>query len=128
MKASRNRLGIAQNRRAGGGVARVPNRDMAGELTQDRLVKDLGNEAHVFVKDNAFTVADSNAGGLLATVLEREEAKERHTRHILTRCPSPKDPTLLVRGIVVVQKRKGYHGLLYRFQPPLRLMRRAPRW
>src|ERR671934_101768 len=62
-------------RRAGGRVARVPDRDLAVQTAQLLLGENLGDEAEVAEHGQTAVVGDSDTGRLLPAMLEREEAE-----------------------------------------------------
>ena len=66
---------------------------------QNLLVEDLGDEPHVLVHPHLAAIADRDAGGLLASMLKREEGKERHARRFLARCIESDDSTFLLRSV-----------------------------
>ncbi len=76
------RLSIRPVRRARGRVARVADRELAGQSTQLLLVEDLGHEAHVAKGRQVAAVRHRDAGRLLAAVLEREEPEVREPRDV----------------------------------------------
>ena len=65
------RLRVDDNRRTGGGVARVTDSDVAGELGEQILVENRADQAHVFVRTDRTAVGCCDARGLLSTVLKR---------------------------------------------------------
>ena len=87
------RLRVRPVRRAGRRVARVADRDVAGERLQVLLVEDLRDEAHVAEHGQAAAVGDGDPGRLLAAVLEREQAEVgRAARRRGSRERMPKTP------------------------------------
>ena len=71
----RERLGVAQVRRAGGGIARVADGHVADEVVQDfRAVEHLRHQAHAVVLEKLPVVAGDDAGAFLAAMLERVKA------------------------------------------------------
>ena len=69
------RLRVRPVRRAGGRVARVPDRGLAAQAAQLLLVEDLRDEAEVAQRREPALVGDGDPRRLLAAVLEREEAE-----------------------------------------------------
>ena len=67
------RLGVLPDRGAGGRVAAVGDREVAGERRDPPLVEDLADHAQVLVDHQVAAVGDADAGRLLAAVLEREQ-------------------------------------------------------
>ena len=53
----------------------MADRQVPFEGVQGDFVEDLGHEPHVFVDDDPLTVAEGDARGLLAAVLERVETE-----------------------------------------------------
>ena len=76
------RLRVRPRVRAGRRVARVPDRDIAGERLQLLLVEDLRDEAHVAEHGQPAAVGDRDPRRLLAAVLEREEAEVAEPRDV----------------------------------------------
>ena len=77
-----DRLRVRPVRRAGGGVARVADRHLAGEAAELLLAEDLGDEAHVAKSGDTALVRDRDPGRLLAAVLQREEPEVREARDV----------------------------------------------
>ena len=78
------RLHVRVGARPGGRVARVADRVRAPEVGQDLLVEDLCDEAHLGeALDPGLAVGGGDAGRLLPAVLERVEAEEGESSHIL---------------------------------------------
>ncbi len=86
------RLRVVPGACAGGGVARVPDRDVALERCQRGLVEDLGDQAHVLVDEDLAAVADRDAGRLLAAVLQGVEAVVGQLGDVLPGAHTPKTP------------------------------------
>ena len=63
-------------------VARVPDRDLARQRLELLLVEDLGDEAHVANDGEPAAVGDRDPRGLLAAVLEREQAEVGEARDV----------------------------------------------
>ena len=72
-------------------VARVPDRDLAGQRLQLLLVEDLGHEPHVAEHGEPAALGDGDPGRLLAAVLQREEGEVREPRHIALDRPDSED-------------------------------------
>src|SRR2546421_5164386 len=77
-----HRLGIFHPVGAGGGVASVPQGEVAGEAIERQLVKGLGNQSDVLVHPQASPVAGRDAGAFLAAMLQRVEAEIGEVRHL----------------------------------------------
>ena len=78
------RLGIAQRRRAGRGVAHVTQGEIALQTGDAFRRKDLRNQAGILVHVNTAPVRYGNSGGLLAAMLQCIQAEEGHARHIFS--------------------------------------------
>jgi len=87
-----DRLSVRPVRGAGGGVARVSDRDLAGEPAQLLLAEDLGDETHVAKCGDAAFVRDGDPGRLLAAVLQREEPEVREPGDVAVGCVDAEDP------------------------------------
>ena len=72
-------------------VARVPDRDLAGQRLQLLLVEDLGHEPHVAQHGEPAALGDGDPGRLLAAVLQREEGEVREPRHVALDRPDAED-------------------------------------
>ena len=68
-------LGIEQRRVAGGGVARVADGHVAGQLGQHVVGKDLRDQAHALDVGQMLAVGGGDAGRLLPAMLQRVEAE-----------------------------------------------------
>ena len=68
------RLGVAQVRRAGGGIAGVADGDGADHVVQDVPMEDLRHQPHAFMGVELFAVGGDDAGAFLSAVLEGVEA------------------------------------------------------
>ena len=103
---AQGRLRVLPVGRAGGGVPGVADRDMAPQARQGRLVEDLGDQAEVLVDDDPVAVADRDAGGLLAAVLQRVQAEVGQLGDLLAGRPDPEHAALVLRtrllGVEVV--------------------------
>ena len=99
------RLDVALGVGAGGRVARVADRVVAGERRQHRRREDVGDQPLVLVEPGPLAVADGDAGCLLPTMLEREQPEERHLGHpVAVRRRDPDHPALLSRAIDAVDR------------------------
>ena len=65
-------LGVGKATAAGGGVARVPDGQLANERCDVFPAERLGDQAHVGVEPNAAVVGSCDAGAFLAAVLKGE--------------------------------------------------------
>ena len=73
------RLGVLPDRRAGGRVAAMGDRQLALERRQAPLVEDRGDHPEVLVEHQLLAVADRDPGRLLAAVLEGEQPERRRS-------------------------------------------------
>ena len=87
------RLRVRPAVRAGRRVARVPDRELAGERLELLLVEDLGDEAHVADDREAPAVGHRDARGLLPAMLEREEAEVREAGDLAVSRADSEDTT-----------------------------------
>ena len=71
--------------RAGGGIAVVPDGDVAGELAQGFLVEYLRNEAHAGEYLDALAIRGGYAGALLPAVLQGEQGEIGKPGYIFVR-------------------------------------------
>ena len=85
-----DRLRVLPRRRPGGGVAVVPDREVALQRGEAALVEHLGDEAHVLDDRDRLAVADRDAGRLLAAVLEREQPEVGEVGDRLARARTPR--------------------------------------
>ena len=76
------RLRVRPLVRAGGRVARVADRGLARKRVQLLLVEHVRDEAHLAQHGEPALIRDRDARGLLAAVLEREQAEVRETRNV----------------------------------------------
>ena len=74
---------------------------MATQRVERGLVEDLRDQAHVLVDQDLFAVADRDAGGLLAAVLERVEPEVGELGDLFTGRPDAEDPARVLRTPVV---------------------------
>ena len=98
------RLRVLPRRRAGRRVAGVADGDVALQGGERRLVEDLRHQAEVLVDDQRAAVADGDAGGFLAAVLQRVQAEVGELGDLLAGRPDAEDPAGVLRGLVVVEK------------------------
>ena len=75
-------LRVPPLRRPGRRVARMPDRKLAVQAAKLPLVEHLRDEAHLAQRRQAALVGDRYAGGLLAAVLQREQAEVRDPRDV----------------------------------------------
>ena len=75
----------------------MPDRDVAAQAGQRRLVEDLGDQAEILVDDDAGAVADGDAGRLLAAVLQGVEAVVGELGDVLAGSPDAEHAALLPR-------------------------------
>ena len=66
-------LRVEQRGVAGGGVAGVADGEIAGELLQDFVGEDVGDQAHALDVREVMAVGGGDAGGLLPAMLQRVE-------------------------------------------------------
>ena len=111
------RLGVLPGAGAGRGVARVPDRDVALERVERRLVEDLRDQAHVLVDQDLPPVADRDAGRLLAAVLQGVEPEVGQLGDFLAGGPDAEDAAGVLRALVV-----GVEAVVRRPSPPFRLL------
>ena len=96
------RLVVAMGVGAGSAVAGVADGVVAGEGGHRGGREHVGHQAAVLVAANAAAVADCNAGGLLAAVLQREETEEGQLGNALSvRSGDAEDAALLLRALVI---------------------------
>jgi hypothetical protein len=69
-------LGVAQLGRAGGGITRMADGDMAEQEAQVVLVEDLRDQPHPLVDVRHAPVAGDDAGGFLPAMLQGVKAKK----------------------------------------------------
>ena len=85
------RLGVLPDAGAGGRVPGVADGQVAAQRVEGRLVEDLRHQAHVLEDHDLGAVADRDAGGFLAAVLERVETEVGELGHLLARGPDAED-------------------------------------
>ena len=93
------RLRVDDDGAAGGGVARVPDRDEAAQPAQDRFVERAGDQPHLAVAVDAAAVADREPGALLAAVLQRVEPEVSEPRDVFARRVDSGDPARFVQYV-----------------------------
>ena len=75
-----DRLRVHQGSVAGGRVARVPERRVAGKARKHFGLKNIGHQAHAFFEMQFAPVARNDSGRFLAAMLQRVEAEVSHLR------------------------------------------------
>ena len=96
-----HRLRVAPRARAGGRVARVADREVAGERGEGAIVEGVGHEAHVLHDGERVPVAHGHARGLLATVLQCVEAEVGQVSDVLARRIDAEDPASLLGSLIL---------------------------
>ena len=92
------RLDVALVRRPGRRVPGVADRVVAGQRLQRLVGEDVRHEPGLLVDPGPVAVADGDAGGLLAAVLQGEQPEERELGDALAvRCRDAEHATLLRR-------------------------------
>ena len=76
----------------------MPDRDVAAQAGQRRLVEDLRHQAEILVDHHAGAVAHRDAGRLLAAVLQRVQTEVGELRHLFAGGPDPEDAALVLRA------------------------------
>ena len=74
----------------------MPDRDVAAQARQRRLVEDLGHQAEILVDDDTAAVADRDAGGLLTAVLQGVQAEVREFGDLFATRPDPEHAALVL--------------------------------
>jgi hypothetical protein len=74
---------------------------VAAQGAQHRLVEDLGDQAHVFVDEDAAALADRDARGLLAAVLQRVQPVVGEFGNFLAWRPDAEDATGVFGSVVL---------------------------
>ncbi len=74
----------------------MPDRDVAAEAEQGRLVEDLGNQPEILVRDDGGPVAHRDTGGFLTAVLKGVESEISHFGNIFTRRPDADDAAFVL--------------------------------
>ena len=95
------RLRVLPGAGAGRGVARVADGQVALERVEGGLVEHLRDQAHVLVDQDLPPVADRDAGGLLAAVLQGVEPEIGQLGDVLAGRPDPEDATGVLRALVL---------------------------
>ena len=75
MESTRDGLRVEQRRVAGGGVARVADGHVAGQLGEHVVGEDLRNQAHALDVGQMLAVGRGDAGRFLPAMLQRVEAE-----------------------------------------------------
>ncbi len=95
------RLDVAKNGVAGGGVAVVADGDAAGQLLDHPGVAEIvADQAHAAMGVEAGAVEAGDAGGFLAAMLQGMQA-QRGDRGGVGHVPDAEDAAFLVQGVVV---------------------------
>ena len=79
----------------------MPDRDVALQGGESGLVEDLADQAEVLVDEHERAVADRDAGGFLAAVLQRVEAEVGELGDLLARRPDAEDAARVLRAGVL---------------------------
>jgi hypothetical protein len=79
----------------------VPDRDVSAQRLQRRLVEDLRDQTHVLVDQHLVAVADRDARGLLAAVLQGVEAEVRELGDFFAGGPDAEDATGILGSAVL---------------------------
>jgi hypothetical protein len=93
-----DRLGVNYTAGAGGRIAVMTDGDMTGEVFQGVFRKDAGDAPHPGKYPDGLAIGGSDAGALLATVLESEKSKKCETGYILFRGENTKNTARLVQN------------------------------
>ena len=96
--AAVDRLRVAPLARAGGGVARVADREVADERGERAVVEHRGHEALLLHDHDLAAVADGHTRGLLPPVLEGEHPEVGELRHGLARGVDAEDAARLFQA------------------------------
>ena len=97
-------LGVLPRGGAGRGVTGVPDRDVALQGVERGLVEDLRHQAEVLEHDERRAVADRDARGLLAAVLQGVQPEIGHLGDLFARRPHTEDAARVLRSFVVGMK------------------------
>ena len=97
-----NRLHIAQGGRACGGVAGVPDGNIALQALQHRLRKHARDQSEVFVGADARAVRDGDARAFLPAMLQSVQSEERQARDVGARGVDAEDAAGLARPVQFV--------------------------
>ena len=98
-----HRASVADAVRAGSGVARVADGEVAGEILQVLLIERLRDEPEAGVAGNVMAIGRRDTGALLSPMLQRVEREERDARHILTGSIDAEHPTFFMRFVHFVE-------------------------
>ena len=79
----------------------MADREVALQRLQRRLVEDLRDQSHVLVDEDLAAVADRDAGGLLAAVLQGVEPEVGQLGDVLAGGPDAEDAAGVLRALVV---------------------------
>ena len=102
-------------------VANVAHCELAGECGEVRGGEHGAEQAEVLAHPHGAAIAHGDAGGFLATVLQRAQAEVGQTRHVSSGCPHTENTALLVQLIAIKVVRRSAKRRL----PLGRLLRRA---
>ncbi len=83
----------------------MPDGDMAGQAAQGDLVEDLGHQAELLVDHDALAVADRDARGFLAPVLQRVQPVIGELCDFLAAGEGPENTAGILRAGIVVHFR-----------------------
>jgi len=100
----RDRLGIAQARGAGGGVAHMPDGTMAGEALETLAAEGVGHPAHGLLHLKGPAVGRGDAGRFLSAVLQRIEPEIDDVGGLGV-VPHAEQPALVVELVVELEGR-----------------------
>src|SRR3954469_3324417 len=95
------RLRVLPGAGARGRVASVADGQMPLQRVERVLVEDLRDQAHVLVDEDLLTVADRDAGRLLAPVLQGIQAEVGELGDFLARRPDAEDAARVLRSAFV---------------------------
>ena len=95
-----DRLRVAEPAGAGRRVSCVPDGSDALELRGGLLVKHLGDQTHASFDGQTAAIGRTDAGALLAAMLQRVDAVEGFDGDIDFRRPDPEDATCFARAVV----------------------------
>ena len=113
VEVGEQRLHVAQDGVAGGGVAVVAERDVALEAADHvGLVEVVADEAEAALGMEVAAVEGDDAGGLLAAMLQGVKAERGQGRGILV-AENTEDAALLAQAIVLVSRQGSGIGTLF---------------
>ena len=121
-------LAVLPRATAGGGVADVADRHVAGEGLELLLVEDLGDQPRLAEGCDVATLAAGDSRGLLTAVLEGVEGEVGEPGDVVPRRVHAKHPALVTRAVAVWDRAiAGVHPrcLERRFRRQIRLPRKA---